>query len=165
MLEVFRWTAQQLQPEYEPVLASWPKTLRLEIGPLGTVLFCHGTPRSETEVFTRLTPEERLVPLFDRIQATVVVCGHTHMQFDRMIGGTRVVNAGSLGMPFGTPGACWVLLGPEVQLRRTSYNLTQAAERIQATTYPQAQAFAAENVLNPPSEVEMLESFGPRELR
>jgi hypothetical protein len=47
----FRWTAQQLQPEYEPVLASWPKTLRLRIDGLGEVLFCHGTPRSETEIF------------------------------------------------------------------------------------------------------------------
>jgi Icc-related predicted phosphoesterase len=44
-----RWTAQQLQPEYEPLIASWPKTLRLAISGLGEVLFCHSTPRSEEE--------------------------------------------------------------------------------------------------------------------
>src|SRR5207302_5134939 len=93
--EGMRWTAQQLQRDHKAVLASWPKTRRLEITGLGEVLFCHSTPRSETEIFTRLTPEERLVPLFEPLRVSVVVCGHTHMQFDRMIGATRVVNAGS----------------------------------------------------------------------
>ena len=97
IVEIYRWTAAQLQPEFEPVLARWPKTLQLDIDGLGQVLFCHSTPRSETEVFTRLTAEDRLLPLFEPLQVAVVVCGHTHMQFDRMIGRTRVVNAGSLG--------------------------------------------------------------------
>ena len=57
---VYRWTAQQLQPDYQPVLARWPKTVRLEVDGLGAVLFSHATPRSETEIFTRLTPAERL---------------------------------------------------------------------------------------------------------
>jgi predicted phosphodiesterase len=135
------------------------------MGALGEVLFCHSTPRSETEIFTRVTPEEHLVPLFDGLQASMVVCGHTHMQFDRRIGETRVVNAGSVGMPFGDPGAYWVLLGPEVQLRQTPYDLAQAAERIRNTPYPQAQEFAAQNILHPPSEAQMLEAFGKAELR
>jgi hypothetical protein len=75
------------------------------------------------------------------------------------------VNAGSVGEPFGDPGAFWVLLGPDVQLRHTSYDLTKAAERIRATNYPQAQEFAAHSVLQPPSEAEMLEIFGKAELR
>jgi predicted phosphodiesterase len=163
--EVYRWTAQQLQPDFQPVLAGWPKTLRLEIGGLGEVLFCHSTPRSETELFTRLTPEDRLSPLFEGLQVSVAVCGHTHMQFDRMIGRTRVVNAGSVGEPFGEPGAFWALLGPDVQLRHTPYDLAQAAERIRATQYPQAQEFAAHSVLQPPSEEKMLEVFTPFELK
>lgn len=160
---VMRWTAQQLSREYEPLLASWPKTLRLEVPGLGNVLFCHGTPRSETEVFTRLTSADRLAPVFDGLGASVVVCGHSHMQFDRMIGETRVVNAGSVGMPFGDPGAFWTLLGPDVQLRRTFYDLTKAAERIRATEYPQAEE-DARAILAPPSEAEMLEMYGRVEL-
>ena len=162
--EVYRWTAQQLQPEYEPVFASWPKTVHLDIPGLGEVLFCHSTPRSETEIFTRLTPEERLLPLFEGLKVSVVVCGHTHMQFDRIVGSTRVVNAGSIGEPFGEPGAFWALLGPEIQLRHTTYDLTQAAEHIRATPFPQAQE-AAQNLLQPPSEEEMLELFSKAELR
>ena len=129
------------------------------------MLFCHSTPRSETEVFTRLTAEDRLLPLFEPLQVAVVVCGHTHMQFDRMIGRTRVVNAGSLGMPFGEPGAYWLLLGSDVQLRHTPYDLAKAAERIRETNYPQAEEFAARNILQPPSEEEMLERFAKVELK
>ena len=162
--EVYRWTVQQLYPDYEPVLASWPKTLRLEIDGLGNVLFCHSTPRSETEVFTRFTPEDRLIPIFEGLNVSLVVCGHTHMQFDRMIGRTRVVNAGSVGEPYGEPGAYWLLLGPDVQLRHTLYDLMQAGERIRATKHPQAEE-AAHDILQPPSEREMLEVFGSAELR
>jgi predicted phosphodiesterase len=162
--EVYRWTVKQLQPDYEQIIASWPKTLQLEIGGLGEVLFCHSTPRSETEIFTRLTPEDRLLPVFRGLQASVVVCGHTHMQFDRMIGKTRVVNAGSVGQPFGEPGARWALLGPDVQLRHTTYDLVRAAKRIRDTQYPQAEE-VVRNLLQPPSEAEMLDVFGKAEIR
>jgi predicted phosphodiesterase len=157
--EVLRWSAQQLHPGCADVLRTWPGTRRLEVTGLGEVLFCHGTPRSETECFTRLTPEDLLVPVFQGIDAAVVVCGHTHMQFDRLIAGLRVVNAGSVGMPFGHPGADWVLLGPEVQLRHTSYDLQKGAARIRETSYPQAREFAEEYVLQPPAEAAMLDAF------
>jgi predicted phosphodiesterase len=162
---IIRWTAQQLDPECRRWLTGWPKTLRVEIPGLGGVLFCHATPRNENECFTRLTPEDRLLPVFAGLNVAVVVCGHTHMQFDRMVGRVRVVNAGSVGMPFGEPGADWLLLGRDVQLRHTCYDLAKAAERIRETDYPQAEDFVARYLLEPPSEVEMLEVFSNVELR
>ena len=162
--EVMRWTASQLDSVHRRLLASWPETLRVQIGGLGEVLFCHATPRSDTEIFTRLTRDDRLQPLFEGLNVPLVICGHTHMQFDRMIGGVRVVNAGSVGMPFGEPGAYWLLLGPDVQLRHILYDFATAAERIRETPYPQAQEFAARNVLQPPSESEMLAILGRAEL-
>jgi diadenosine tetraphosphatase ApaH/serine/threonine PP2A family protein phosphatase len=96
---------------------------------------------------------------------SAVVCGHTHMQFDRTVGTVRVVNAGSVGMPFGEPGADWLLLGPDVQLRHTHYDLAKAAEQIRDTDYPQAQDFASSNVLQPPSETKILDLFTRAELR
>lgn len=163
--EPVRWTAQQLRPAHEQLLASWPKTLRVKIHGLGEVLFCHATPRNDTEIFTRLTPEDRLLPVFAGSSAPVVVCGHTHMQFDRMVGGIRVVNAGSVGMPFGEPGAYWLLLGPGIELRHTSYDLAKAAARVRDTKYPQAEDFAARSVLHPPSEREILEAYSRAELK
>ncbi len=68
-------------------------------------------------------------------------------------------------MPFGEPGADWLLLGPNPQFRHTSYDLAKAADRIRETKYPQAEDFAAHNVLQPPREKETLEAFSRAELR
>ena len=87
--------------------------------------------------------------------ASLVICGHTHMQFDRRIGDVRVVNAGSVGMPFGEPGAYWALLGADgVELRRTPYDFERAAARIRETDDP-----ADFEVRRPPSESGMLQAF------
>lgn len=159
-----RWTAEQIDRDQQSLLAAWPKTVRLTIPGLGDVVFCHATPRNENEIFTLSTPEERLLPIFESVNASIVVCGHTHMQFDRMVGKTRVANAGSVGMPFGEPGAEWLLLGPDVELRHTAYDLVKAADQIRATSYPQAEDFATRGVLRPPSETEMLELYSRFEL-
>jgi len=157
--DVIRWVAARLTKGDKHLLAGWAKTLRMEIPSLGKVLFCHATPRSDVELFTKLTPEEPLIRVFENQEADVVVCGHTHMQFDRTIGKIRVVNAGSVGMPFGAPGAYWLLLGPDIELRKSEYDLNAAADRIRKTTYPQAEEFATRNILSPPSEAQMLAAF------
>jgi putative phosphoesterase len=163
--ESMRWVARQLSDEDEQFLASWPETLRLDIPEVGEILFCHATPRNDVDVFTRLTPEEGLLPMFGGAGANVVVCGHTHMQFDRTIGRVRVVNAGSVGIPYAEPGAYWLLLGLEITLRHANYDLTKAAEVIRGTGYPQAEDFAANNVVRPPTEAKMLEAFTKLGLR
>ncbi len=55
------------------------------------------------------------------------------------------------------------MLGDGVELRCTSYDLDDAAERIRRTAYPAADE-AAQILLEPPSEVEMLELYGSFEL-
>lgn len=162
---MMRWSADQLDDAMARRLAEWPATCRLNVGSLGDVLFCHATPRSDTEIFTARTPEDALRPIIDAAAADVVVCGHTHMQFDRRVGRTRVVNAGSVGMSFQGPGAYWLLLGQEIELRRTEYDLAEAASRIKATSYPLAAEFADGNVLHPPTREATLDSFAPAELR
>jgi putative phosphoesterase len=157
--EAMRWVARQLSDAHARAVGAWPASQSAVIEALGSVLFCHATPRNDTEIFTRLTPEGRLGPVFATVAADVVICGHTHMQFDRTVGGRRVVNAGSVGMPFGEPGAYWLLLGPSIELRRTAYDLERAAERISVTAYPGAKEFAEGNVLAPPGEARMLDVF------
>jgi putative phosphoesterase len=162
---VMSWVAQQLASEHERLLAAWPETLRMDVEGIGAVLFCHATPRSDTEIFTRLTADDRLRPAFGGAKASLVVCGHTHMQFDRTLGPLRIVNAGSVGMPFGQPGAYWLEIDVgQVRFRRTTYDLAAAAARIRRSGYPQADEFAEQNVLHPPSEEAMLGAFGAAEL-
>jgi len=156
--EAIDWVPREFTAEHEKALSNWPTLLLHEIRGLGTALFCHATPGSDTENLTRLTPEDQLVPIFQDCGAQIVVCGHTHMQFDRQIGKVRVVNAGSVGMPFGEPGASWLLLDPHgIHLQQTPYDVTQAAERIRRTDYPQEDDFAQNYILHPPKEEAMLE--------
>jgi predicted phosphodiesterase len=162
--EIYRpmihWVAGEMAA-HQSTLASWPMTTRLSIPGVGDVLFCHATPRNDFEIFLPTTPEDRLLPVFSGVDASVVVCGHTHLPFDRMVGRHRVVNAGSVGMPFGPAGADWLLLGPGVELRHTDYDLAAAAALVRATAYPQAESFAATNILNPPAAAQMIEMFTP----
>jgi len=124
------WCAAQLSREHRDFLASFSPTVTVDVDGLGRVLFCHGSPRSDVEMMTSETPDERLREVTAGVEADVVVCGHTHMPFDRMVGRVRVINPGSVGMPYGHPGAYWALLGPEVEFRRTDYDREAAAERI-----------------------------------
>jgi diadenosine tetraphosphatase ApaH/serine/threonine PP2A family protein phosphatase len=109
-------------------------------------------PRSDEEIVTAATTEGRLREILARVDQNLVVCGHTHAQFDRRLGPKRVVNAGSVGMPYqGKPvGAFWLLLGADgVSLRRSDYDPDRAVERIRATGYPEAEE-VAQILLEPP---------------
>jgi putative phosphoesterase len=153
------WTAGQIDDEHRDFLEALPLTTTLDVESMGNVLFCHATPRSDEELFTVRTPVERMRPMLENVTATTIVCGHTHMQFDRSVDGKRIVNAGSVGMPYGAVGAHWLLLGPGVELVRTEYALEQAADAVRHSGYPGAEEFAERSVLRPASEDEMLRRF------
>jgi diadenosine tetraphosphatase ApaH/serine/threonine PP2A family protein phosphatase len=128
------WVAQEISERGWDLFASLPETVVLTIDRLGPTLFCHGSPLSDEGVVTRLTPDARLSEMLAETAENVIVCGHTHVQFDRVHNGKRVINAGSVGMhQEGFPGAYWLLIGPKVELRRTSYDIEAAAARIRAT--------------------------------
>jgi putative phosphoesterase len=137
------WVRDQLTAEEVEFLHELPLTLELDVDGLGRVLFCHATPRSDEEIFTRLTPDEEVDQILTGVEADVVVCGHTHVGFDRTVGGRRVVNAGSVGMPYeGTAAAFWLELGPGVVHRKTDYDTAAAADAIERSGHPDAADFA-----------------------
>ena len=153
------WCAAQLSKEHRDFLASFPADVRLEIDGLGRVLFCHGSPRGDEEMMTSATPEGRLREVTAGANADVIVCGHTHMQFDRRLDRVRIVNPGSVGMPYGEPGAFWALFGPDIDFRRTDYDRESAAARIRESSWPGAAVFAHDNVLSVPSAAEAMDFF------
>jgi predicted phosphodiesterase len=121
--DVIGWVRDQLSEEQIAFLHGLPERLELDVDGVGRVLFCHATPQNDTDIFLEGTPEQRVAPSFVGVEAGLVVCGHTHMQFSREIAGVRVVNAGSVGMPYDDePGAYWLALGPNVEHRRTAYD-------------------------------------------
>jgi len=135
-----------------------PLTVTLDIEQLGPALFCHASPRRDDEMLLVDSAPERWAAALEGA-AGVVVCGHTHMPFDRLAAGHRVLNPGSVGMPYGHPGAGWALLGPGVTLRQTHYDVAAAARQIAASGHPQAREWAAEYVLNHYSADEALAAF------
>ena len=156
------WAGRQLTREWRDRLGALPLTVSLEVDGLGPVLFCHATARDDEEIVLVDSPTEWFVDGFAGIEEATVVCGHTHMPFDRLAAGRRIVNPGSVGMPYGPPGtvAYWALLGPDVRLRRTPYDAGAAAERMRASAWPGHEAFIDENVLHgPPSDAEVLALF------
>lgn len=159
------WVAATLSPDDLRFIESWPMTVELEVEPHGRVLFCHATPDSDTRVFTDRSPEAVVQSLFRGVGAGLVVCGHTHLPFDRAVGSARVVNAGSIGMPFGQPGADWLLLGERIAPRHTMYDLEAAAERVRRSDYPHAESFARGSILSVPGVELAFQMLGGLESR
>jgi predicted phosphodiesterase len=139
------YTAERLSRAERDLLDALPPLAELEIDGLGRVLFCHGTPHSDEERVTAVTPEPRLARILGGVEAELVVGGHTHRQFDLRAGARRMVNAGSVGRPYERePGAYWLRLGPGVELRRTAYDTGAAVEAFRALGYPDADGMALE---------------------
>jgi putative phosphoesterase len=153
--EVARWVAAKLSPAHKQLVSSWQSIYEIEMDGWGNVLFCHATANSDTYAFSRLTPEAKLLPIFQDLNVALMVCAHTHMQFDRMIAGIRVVNAGSVGMAIGRTGADWLLIDDDVHFRHSDYDLAKAAAQIRQSDYPYAEEFVENNVLQSPPESKM----------
>ena len=150
------FVAARISASQRDFLDRFEPTVALDVDALGEVLFCHGSPRSDTEIVTTATVPERLRRILAGVEQRVIVCGHTHRQFDRPVDGWRVVNAGSVGIPYeGRAGAYWALLGPDVELRRTEYELDAALEELRAGGFPDLDELLQESLLAPidPDEV------------
>ena len=148
-----------LTREERDLLAGLPLTVTVEVDGLGPVLCCHATPRRDDEMLLVDSPPGRYAAALAGVDAAVVVLGHTHMPFDRLFDRRRVVNPGSVGMPYGHAGAAWALLGPGVELRRTPYDTAAAAAQLGQSRWPQAAAWAEEYVLGRYSDLEALDAF------
>src|SRR5918993_144518 len=153
--------ASRIDRGHRDLLASFAERLIVEVEGVGQVLFCHGSPRSDEEIVTAATTEGRLREILAGVDQDLVACGHTHAQFDRRVGGKRVVNAGSVGMPYqGKPvGAFWLLLEVGgVSVRRSDYDLDRAVGQIRATGYPDAED-VAQIPLEPPDPERVADFF------
>jgi predicted phosphodiesterase len=154
------FAASRTSPVHRDFLARFAPTVSLEIDGLGRTLFCHGSPRSDTEIITRIASDERLREILGGVDEQVIVGGHVHQQFDRSIDRWRFVNAGSVGMPYeGRAGAYWALLGPDVQLRRTEYDLERAVAELRTGGFPDLDEMLKESLLEPIAPDEATQLF------
>jgi len=157
------WCAGQLPPDDVAFLRALPESVTIDVDALGEgggpVRFVHATARTDEEIFTIRTPDERIAEMFAGVVEQTVVCGHTHMQFERKVGDLMILNAGSVGMPYGEPGAHWCELAAAPVMHNTSYDLQDAAARVRRTEYPGAEEFAVRSILAPPGRELMLNAL------
>jgi predicted phosphodiesterase len=152
-------TAALIERRHRDLLDGLPLTVTLDVDGLGPVLFCHATPRRDDEMALVDSPVAVWQRALEGVSMSLVGVGITHMPFDRLVDRRRAVNAGSVGMSYGTDGASWALLGPTVQLRRTAYDVEAAAARIGASAYADVDEWVRQYVREPPSDAEALEVF------
>lgn len=145
-----RWLLDEHTTSTLDALDRFPGSVVVEIEGLGPTRFCHGSPRSDEELITPATPIRRMREILTGVAERVLVTAHTHIQFDRIAQDVRSVNPGSVGVPYqGQPGAYWAILGPDVELRRTEYDLELAIARYRETSDPFAETMI-ETLLRPP---------------
>ena len=157
--DLIRWAAGRLSEDHLARLSTLPLSATLDVAGLGRVAVCHATGRSDDEMLLVDSAWAQGRSAFAGIDAGLVVVGHSHMPFDRLFDRLRVVNAGSVGLPCGHSGASWAMLGPDVVLRRTSYDVRAAADRILGRGMPGAAEFVASCVLATASDAEALDAF------
>jgi predicted phosphodiesterase len=160
MMRTMLWAVAQIDRADRDFLAAFEPTVALDIEGLGPTLFCHGSPRGDEERITRATKEDRLAPMLEGVAERVVVCAHTHQQFDLRAGAHRVLNAGSVGMPYeGSAAAFWLLLGPDAELRRTEYDVPAAVETMRAGGMPDVDKILLQESLIEPADPDWVTNY------
>ena len=137
-------------------LRSFSENVVVEVVELGAVRVCHGSPRGDTECVTVETPHARVREFMAGVEETIVATAHTHVQFDRRVGDVRSLNPGSVGLPYeGRPGAFWALLGPDIELHCTEYDLAETIAAYRTTDDPAVERMV-EMLEQPPTPEELI---------
>lgn len=144
LLASFQWTTGSIHPQAVEFLTTVPTQQTVETDQW-RLLVVHGSPTSDEEGLTAKTTGADLVRMGISAQTSVLAAGHTHIPIDRTINGTRVVNCGSIGLPFdGIPRACYAIVTrlphnqTAVEIRRVDYDIELAVKQLQDRNHPAA---------------------------
>lgn len=152
-----RLTNEVIDEDHRRWLRTLPRHIRLEVGPEAeySILMVHGSPRRINEYLYEDRPESPMRRMMEEAEADVMLFGHTHKPYHRILGdesgdGARhAINIGSVGKPKdGDPRACWVMLevGEEpqsgstedvdVEFVRVEYDVEAATRAIEESPLP-----------------------------
>lgn len=136
------WSNAQTTEANKAYLRSLVAEISLQLGDLRVALV-HGSPRKINEYLFEDRPEAGIERLLDQAEADVLVCGHTHLPYHRVLGsGRHVVNAGSVGKPKDNdPRAGYIVLSAsgrdlQVEFIRLAYDVERTAQAIEASEMP-----------------------------
>lgn len=133
------WSNAHTTEENKAYLRELPAQIPLQLGDL-KVMLVHGSPRRVNEYLYEDRPDRSLERLLDMVESDVLVCGHTHMPYHRVLpGGRHVINEGSVGKPKDSDArACYVVMSAEgrelsIEFVRVRYDVEKVGEAIEAT--------------------------------
>ncbi len=133
------WSNAHTSDDNKAFLRDLPAHIPLSMGDL-KVLLVHGSPRKVNEYMFADRPDDYFERILDGVGVDVLVCGHTHLPYHKIVpSGRHVINAGSVGKPKDhDPRAGYITLtvtGRDVQVGffRVSYDIERAAQAIEAT--------------------------------
>ena len=136
------WTNQNTTADNKLFLRQLATQFPLQLEGL-RVRLVHGSPRKINEYLYEDRPDATMERLLDMAEADVLVCGHTHIPYHRVLpSGRHVVNAGSEGKPKdGNPQACYIVLevtedNLNVTFKRVLYDVERTAQAIEASDMP-----------------------------
>jgi len=144
--ESIDWTTRVVTKANKEYLRGLEKQITVEADGR-RLLLVHGSPRRVNEYLYEDRPEASLRRMLEPLQVDVLVCGHTHKPYHRVVDGVHVINDGSVGKPKdGDPRACYALItvadGIEAEFRRVEYPVLSVADEIREAGLPEAFADA-----------------------
>ena len=124
----FRWTVERLSYDGFQFLRDLPTRFDLDVPDYGRIVAVHANAQDDETFLAPDAPDDEMRDYFAELDARLVLYGHTHKPMDRMVGGMRIVNDGSVGLPLdGDPRPAYTLLDFEdgecaVTIRRVAYD-------------------------------------------
>ncbi len=129
------WTKNRVTGRNKAYLKNLPRSIVEEQGGLRT-MFVHGSPRRINEYLFEDRPASSLRRMLEPLGVDVLVFGHTHIPYHRIVGEVHMINAGSVGKPKdGDPRACFALLDISGDLRVHSKRVDYDVEKVAGEIY------------------------------
>ncbi|MCR4599176.1 MAG: metallophosphatase family protein [Acetatifactor sp.] len=98
---MFRYAKAHVTEKDRSFFQSLPILMNVKFEGLPEIVICHGSPRKNNEKFTE---NERLLhEVLEETSADYILCGHTHLKKELLIGNKYVWNPGSLGFSLDEP--------------------------------------------------------------
>jgi len=138
----FCWTVERLSYDDYLFLRDLPARLEVAVLDYGLVLAVHATPADDETNWLPQTPHEVIRPHLAGLEARLLLYGHTHQPVDRTVGGVRLVNPGSVGLPLdGDPRSAYARLDLAdgectVTFRRVAYDREAVLAELERVGHP-----------------------------
>jgi len=140
------WTTDKVTPQNKETLRTLHDIIELIVNGY-KILLVHGSPRRINEYLYEDRPERSLTRMLGSIDVDILICGHTHKPYHRIVNGIHIINDGSVGKPKdGDPGACYAVIELDetisIEFRRVEYPVASVADEVIKAGLPRAFAEA-----------------------